>query len=343
MDDINGSSALPWLKETPSDASDRVSAWSRYAERFSDIHNVIELTLTEARDATRADGGTVYIVTDSDRLRFAYFQNDTLSRGSHDARNHYVNAELPLNERSIAGYAALTKQTININDVAHISSDAPYSFNSTFDESSGYHTVSMLTVPIVHGEGRSIGVLQLINCLDSRGVPTPFGRNETIYAEQVAAHSAPIISRSLETLGKFDDMLSTAEERVRFRRIGSYAAEIYASWAKGRELSSEELMLRKDRLRLAAMTKHVQGGTADDHVAAHDRELFSHITKVADAIDSHDGKSFDSVIAQLTADDAAHLDPEVVRAAVAISPTLSAIASRYGQAASPAGGHGFTA
>lgn len=321
---------LPWLY---SEERGRLAAWSTYVDGFEDINSVIELTLTEARSATRADGGTVYLVTPEGRLRFAYFQNDTLSNGKRSSHGHYINAEIPLSEKSISGYAAITKQTLNIADVAEIPPNAPYSFNRTFDDSSGYRTVSLLTVPVIGREELSVAVLQLVNSLDEKGRPRPFGKNEAIYTQQLAEKSVRFISRALDTLARIDAQVSAREERKRSRRVGSYAAEIYESWAQRQGVSNDELMARKDKIRLAAMMHSVQkdvpsGGSEIRKKV--DSELFANIARVAGALGDKGDRSFDSVLDELKNASSEHIDREIVDAAAAIGPTLAAISDRYG-------------
>lgn len=342
---------LPWLRGLEPSRSEhhgRLSAWSRYMESFEDTNSVIELTLTEARDATRADGGTVYLVTHDSRLRFAYFQNDTLSRGERRSRDHYINAEMPLSESSIAGYAALSKRTLNIEDTSDLPPDAPYTFNRTFDEQSGYRTVSILTVPMLGAGSRTIAVLQLINCLDGEGVPRAFGRNEVMYAELLAANSAEFLVKSLDILEKLDGAIALEEHRARYRRVGSFAAEIYESVATRQGVSAHEMLQEKDRVRVAAMQQDAlkSSGASDADTHQPDRaSLFARITTLADALGGVEGASFEHVLGGMMQDHDTY-GKEVVEAAAAIGPTLAAIADRYAyaRAPSPAGDHrGFIA
>ncbi|TLY38476.1 MAG: GspE/PulE family protein [Nitrospirae bacterium] len=73
---------------------------------------------------------------------------------------------LPLNEKSIAGYVALTQQVVNIPDayiktaLARIS--PRLAFDSSWDKRTGFHTIQVLTVPILY-ETKTLGVLQLLN------------------------------------------------------------------------------------------------------------------------------------------------------------------------------------
>lgn len=165
----------------------RLDAYTKYMGEHEDLDHVIELMLTEARDGTRSDGGTFYLASTGRSLRFAFFQNDTISSAADD---RYVGHELPIDESSICGYAALTRRVLNIPDAYAIPEDAPYRFNSSYDESSGYRTVSMLTVPVEDGNAL-LGVLQLVNRLTKDGEPRAYGPADEEHAQQLAKRSAP--------------------------------------------------------------------------------------------------------------------------------------------------------
>jgi GAF domain-containing protein len=84
---------------------------------------------------------------------------------------------LPISAQSVAGYAALARRLLNLNDVydaAELQRYAPdLRFQQGVDRRTGYRTTQMLVVPIMHGgvmrEGDVVGVFQLINNL--RGGP----------------------------------------------------------------------------------------------------------------------------------------------------------------------------
>lgn len=266
--------SLPWLRDANIDwsaegrkdawnISKRLLAYAHYANQFEDINTVVELMLSEARDATRADGGTFYLVTSDDRLQIAYFQNESMSNGKSDARNHYINVEMPISETSIAGFAALSRKLLNIPDVSEIPGGVPYAFNSSFDLSSGYKTVSMLTVPVVAGGGKPLAVLQLINSMDDNGVPKAFDDTEALYVELLAFQSTPYLTKSMMTRRLIEMMLRISEMRdpeetgAHVVRVGSMAAEIYERWALDHKIDREEMMREKDTLRLAAMLHDV--------------------------------------------------------------------------------------
>ncbi|MCD2517145.1 GAF domain-containing protein [Massilia sp. G4R7] len=75
---------------------------------------------------------------------------------------------LPISALSVAGYAALSRRTVNLHDVydeAELQRYAPeLRFQQGVDRRTGYRTREMLVIPILH-EDTVIGVFQLINNL----------------------------------------------------------------------------------------------------------------------------------------------------------------------------------
>ncbi|MFW6198967.1 MAG: HD domain-containing phosphohydrolase [Gemmatimonadota bacterium] len=128
-----------------------------------DPDRLLGLILTQARKLTRSDAGSLYLVVDGeegdegDRLHFLRAQNDSIP-GLPEP-----DFTLPLDETSVAGYAALTAEPLVIDDAYRIPDDAPYSFNRGFDEEYGYRAKSMLVAPMIDHRERVVGVLQLIN------------------------------------------------------------------------------------------------------------------------------------------------------------------------------------
>ncbi len=136
------------------------------AER--DISKLLELILAKCREITAADAGSLYLVlrgkdhasTEDDTLSFELTQNDTLAIP-------FEKFTMPLKPTSIAGYVALTGETVNVSDVYHLPPAASYAGSGgtarTFDEKSGYRTKSMLVVAMKDHKDEVIGVVQLIN------------------------------------------------------------------------------------------------------------------------------------------------------------------------------------
>ncbi len=128
-------------------------------ERDYDV--LLDLILTQARQITQSDGGSLYLVEGRDsaspRLRFKLTQSDTLPNTGFTERT------MPLDHSSQAGYVCSTGEPLVIDDVYFLPPDVEYSFNRSFDERMGYRSKSMLTVPMRNHRGEVIGALQLIN------------------------------------------------------------------------------------------------------------------------------------------------------------------------------------
>ena len=102
--------------------------------------------------------------------------------------------KLPVNARSIAGFVAQTRQTLNIADVyddaALAAIDPRLSFLKEVDRRSGYRTCQMLVAPILDGEVLH-GVLQVINNKAS----VPFGQLEVDGVTQLSGSLAVAIQQ----------------------------------------------------------------------------------------------------------------------------------------------------
>jgi HD-GYP domain-containing protein (c-di-GMP phosphodiesterase class II) len=125
-----------------------------------DPDRLLRTILSKARELTVSDAGSLYLVEEDEhgerRLCFALAQNDSVD-------TPYVAFTLPLDTTSMAGYAAVTGQTLRVADAYDLPPDAPYRLNRSFDERFPYRTCSMLVVPMVDHPGNVVGVLQLIN------------------------------------------------------------------------------------------------------------------------------------------------------------------------------------
>lgn len=137
----------------------------------------LEGLLTEARQLTRAEAGTIYL-REGDTLRFAVVQNDVLSRrlGRAAFERRLSIAPLPLSRVSIAAWVALTRGTVNLPAVHDYPLDRPYAVDRRFDRRLDYQTRAVLATPLRDAAGGVVGVLQLINALDRRGRIVSFDR-----------------------------------------------------------------------------------------------------------------------------------------------------------------------
>jgi HD-GYP domain-containing protein (c-di-GMP phosphodiesterase class II) len=129
------------------------------AER--NLGTLLEQILTQARQITQSDAGSLYLVETTDqgskRLRFRLTQNHS----KPDVP--FVEFSIPVDRTSLAGYTATTGEPLVIEDAYNQPPDVEYTINRSFDERYGYHTKSLLVIPMRDHKDEIIGVLQLIN------------------------------------------------------------------------------------------------------------------------------------------------------------------------------------
>ncbi len=238
-------------------------AFSRKVSKYADYGLVLERILSEARSFGHSDAGTIYLLDKSNRLAFSYAQNETLFPGSAANKMIYLNSTIPLDKSSIAGYVALRKISLNIPNVYSLPNNVPYKFNSDFDKTTGYSTVSILAVPLIGINNNVIGVLQLINSLDEYGKAQPFSSLIQAQVEQIALLAADTIERNRTATELIVRMLETsslrdpAETAGHVMRVGSVSSELYQRWAEKRNTPTEEIRTTKDTIKHAAMLHDV--------------------------------------------------------------------------------------
>jgi HD-GYP domain-containing protein (c-di-GMP phosphodiesterase class II) len=140
------------------------------AER--DSARLMERILVEAKELTNADGGTLYIRTRDDKLKFEIIRSDSLNYALGGTSGKPIGFP-PLsmydpetgepNHKNVATYVALTGEAVNVPDAYSDEDEFDFSGTKKFDQGTGYHSKSFLTVPMKTRAGTVIGVLQLIN------------------------------------------------------------------------------------------------------------------------------------------------------------------------------------
>ncbi|PKN27587.1 MAG: metal-dependent phosphohydrolase [Deltaproteobacteria bacterium HGW-Deltaproteobacteria-22] len=237
--------------------------------QLKDIDTILDRVLLESRRLSCARAGSIFL-RENGLLRFRYVHNDDLYAQDSNNKHIYTNLEVPIDEKSIVGYVALTGETLTIEDAYRIPPEAPYHFNSSFDVKTGFHTRSLLTIPLKAAQNQVIGVLQIINSTDCAGTPVPFSHHDEMLATVFARHAAAAIERGLMTREMVLRMMQMAalrdpkETGAHVQRVGAYSAEIYHRWALSHGVSIDEIRKRKDLIRLAAMLHDVgKVGIAD--------------------------------------------------------------------------------
>ncbi|HSU14850.1 MAG TPA: HD domain-containing phosphohydrolase [Longimicrobium sp.] len=171
-----------------------------------DPDRLLEKIVAKARQLTRSDAGSLYLVEQGDdgaaRLRFALAHNDTIPGLP------FATFTLPLDTTSLAGYAAVTGETLRVDDAYALPAGAPYALNRSFDQRTGYRTKSMLVVPMIDHTGATVGVLQLINRKeiaaaritdedDAARWVLPYTDRELVLVQALAGQAAVSIENSL--------------------------------------------------------------------------------------------------------------------------------------------------
>jgi HD-GYP domain-containing protein (c-di-GMP phosphodiesterase class II) len=172
------------------------------AER--DINRLLEAILTAAKTITRADGGTLYRVTEEKTLRFEIVRTSSLKYYLGGTTGNPV-PFYPIqlyrdgkpNQSMVAAHAALTGRTVNIAD-AYTAEGFDFAGTRAFDAKTGYRSKSFLTVPMRNHEGEAIGVLQLINAQDPHtGEIVAFSASDQRLAESLASQAAVALTNRM--------------------------------------------------------------------------------------------------------------------------------------------------
>ena len=161
------------------------------------LNTLLETIVSEARNLTHADGGTLYIV-EGNFLAFKIVQNDSLNiRMGGTSGVDITFPPVEMKESNVSAYVALRKLTVNIPDVYNYQ---PFDFTGPkkFDEKTGYRTTSMLVVPLRNYDGIVIGVLQILNACDSKDKSKviPFSSDFEGLVESLASQAAVAISNA---------------------------------------------------------------------------------------------------------------------------------------------------
>ena len=150
-----------------------MSAIGLALSKEKDMEKLLEMILLEAKRISNADGGTLYMMIDDQRLKFSIMITNSLNihmGGTSGKEIPFYPVKLYMddgqpNKSMIAANAGLTGDTINIPD-AYKAKGFDFSGTKAFDEKTGYRSKSFLTVPLKNHEDEIIGVLQLLNAQD---------------------------------------------------------------------------------------------------------------------------------------------------------------------------------
>ena len=202
------------LKTLVNDVNHYASVQKKHIKRLSeigialstekDINKLFEMIVEEARNFFNAEAGTLYIVDKEDQsLKFEAMQNEVMNTGVdklNSTLTQLPNVPLYLNDvpnhSNVSSYTALTGNVVNIPDIYDMDGGKKYQeldFSGTrkYDRETGYHTESMLVIPMINHENDTIGVLQLINARDKKnGEVIPFSARYVDIISSLASQAA---------------------------------------------------------------------------------------------------------------------------------------------------------
>ena len=170
-----------------------------------DHKRLLEMILDQAERITNADGGTLYSVTEDGKLKFEIMHTETLGirmGGTSGKAIPFYDIVLRdamgfTNTKMVAACAAITRQTINIED-AYFNDEFDFSGTRAFDLKTGYRSKSFLTVPMTSHENEVIGVLQLLNKRESgTDLVVPFTAEDQKLVESLSSMAAVAITNKL--------------------------------------------------------------------------------------------------------------------------------------------------
>ncbi|MDR2746913.1 MAG: HD domain-containing protein [Treponema sp.] len=239
--------------------------------QIQDVDLLLERILLEARKVVHADAGSIYVkerikekTNETEKLVIKYAQNDTIQKTLPEGQKMiYSVFSVPINEKSVSGYCALTGKLINVPNMYQIPETAPYSFNSNYDLISGYKTISTLTIPLVTSDSRLLGVIQVINSKDTDGNVIPFSQEDEFLITHFASNTTTVLQRAYATRAlilrmiKMSELRDPKETGTHVNRVAGYAVEIYERWAYRHGVGNVEREKFRDTLKVAAMLHDV--------------------------------------------------------------------------------------
>lgn len=178
-----------------------------------DIGALLQRIVLLAKSMSGADGATLYRpALDGRQLAFDISVNDSLgiAQGADigvPGVPLFDGAGQP-NLASVAAYAANLRRSVNIADVYR---DEGFNFSGMreFDRHHGYHTQSILTVPMSDHEGDLIGVLQLVNAKDGEtGQVRAFSSTDQRFIEALAAQAGVALTNQL-LISQLEELLES--------------------------------------------------------------------------------------------------------------------------------------
>jgi len=162
-----------------------------------EINSLLERVLREAKAVGNADAGTLYLKNSDETLSFVIILNDTLNifqGGTSEGPVALPNVPLltesgDQNMANIVSRATLLGETLIVDD-AYATDEFDFSGTRLFDEMTGYHSTSFLTIPMKAHSEKVIGVLQLLNAKSPKGEVIAFSSHVRSLIEALCSQAS---------------------------------------------------------------------------------------------------------------------------------------------------------
>jgi putative two-component system response regulator len=162
---------------------------------YKELDLLLEKIAADSLDVVGCEGASIYIKR-GDHLEFMTTKNRILEKKLGNLKKHFQKYAIPISNESISGYVALTRTPLNLPNVYLLDESVPYRFYDNFDRLYQYHTISMLTLPMLDNRGELVGVLQMINSYDSRNAITVFNEQDLFIAQYLCSIAAMSIKNA---------------------------------------------------------------------------------------------------------------------------------------------------
>jgi signal transduction histidine kinase len=201
-----------------------------------DLDRLLVLIVEMATESVGADRGTLYLVDEARKELWSKVLQGT----------DLVEIRLPFG-KGLAGHVAQTGESIIIPDAY-----ADPRFNPAIDKRTGYRTRTVLCMPLKDREGRTIGVLQLLNKASG------FDRDDEEFIDALSAQAAVAIDHArmagemvqnerLSAVGRMaSSMIHDFKSPMGTLRLSAETLKLRARDEESRELA-EEIVRQADR------------------------------------------------------------------------------------------------
>ncbi len=159
-----------------------------------DQNHLLDVVLASVMELANCDAGTLYLL-DGEALRFKVMHTNSLGTHSGGDGKDPDMPPVPLRRENVCAFCFLEGRTVRVEDV-HTSTEYDFSGPIRYDAITGYHTQSMLVVPMRNREGEKLGVIQLINAMDGEGNIQAFPEDMILALESVTSQAAVTIQNS---------------------------------------------------------------------------------------------------------------------------------------------------